>query len=392
MSVSQGVVGDGGRLRLDHVDGMRALAALVVYLNHAYAQITLGDQALLQGPLSFARVSMIAGHLSVTVFIVLSGFCLTLPIVDNGGELRGGVWPFIKRRARRILPPYYAAVALCLLLIATIIGEPTGSLWDFATGVTPLAIGSHLLLLQDLVATSRINYVFWSIAVEWQIYFLLPVLVWVWRSYGLVSMVVSALAVGYALRIGLADTRITRMHPQLLGMFALGMVAAQVARSIDARTIKYRDQVPWLALAGLAFAVSLTASLLWGMRGAKEHFYVLDFPVGVMAACLLVASSKPRPTTLTRLLSVRPLVAVGTFSYSLYLIHAPLLQVIWLYVLLPLGVSRELMFVGLMTGGLALVLLASYFFFLAFEAPFLRRAARDRNATAPVVAGASPRA
>src|SRR4051812_40619291 len=108
------------RLRLEYVDGMRALAALVVYLNHAYAQVSTGDQVALRGPWSLSRVSMVAGHLSVTVFIVVSGFCLTLPVISQGGELRGGVKGFLKRRARRILPPYYAAVALCLVLIWTV--------------------------------------------------------------------------------------------------------------------------------------------------------------------------------------------------------------------------------------------------------------------------------
>jgi peptidoglycan/LPS O-acetylase OafA/YrhL len=159
------VAGTGTRrsthTRLDHVDGMRALAALIVYVNHAYAQVTRGDVDPLHGPWSLARYSMVAGHLSVTVFIVISGFCLTLPVISNGGELRGGVLGFLKRRARRILPPYYAAIALCLLLIWTIIGKVTGSLWDYPLHVSPFAIFSHLVLIQDLFATSRINYVFW---------------------------------------------------------------------------------------------------------------------------------------------------------------------------------------------------------------------------------------
>ena len=171
-------------MRLEYVDGIRALAALIVYLNHAYAQITAGDVYKLKSPWSLASYSMVAGHLSVTVFIVISGFCLTLPVISNGGQLRGGVGGFLRRRARRILPPYYAAVALCLLLIWTVIGKPTGSLWDYPIRVNAAAIFCHLVLIQDLFATSLINYVFWSIAVEWHIYFIVPLLVWCWRRYG----------------------------------------------------------------------------------------------------------------------------------------------------------------------------------------------------------------
>lgn len=365
------------RLRLHHVDGLRALAALIVYLNHAYAQAALSDTLSFAFPYSLARFSMVAGHLSVTVFIVLSGFCLTLPVVDQGGMLRGGIKEFLKRRARRILPPYYAAVALCLLMIFTVIGKPTGSLWDFPLHVDRVALIAHLALVQDLFATSRINYVFWSIAVEWHIYFLVPLLVWAWRRFGAVQVVLGALLVGYAIRVGFGDTRIMRMHPQFLGMFAFGMLAAHVARSPEARLVKLRESNVWFWLALAGFGVAVGLSVFWGVRGSEKHFYLLDFPVGVLATSLLVASSRPVPSALTRLLSFRPLVAIGTFSYSLYLIHAPFLQLIWQYVLLPLKLSSELQFAGLMLG-LPLVLGVAYVFFLAFEAPFLRSAARAR--------------
>jgi peptidoglycan/LPS O-acetylase OafA/YrhL len=80
-------------------------------------------------------------------------------------------------------------------------------------------------------------------------------------------------------------------------------------------------------------------------------------------------------------------VFVGTFSYSLYLIHAPLLQIMWQYVLTPLGVSRNVQFSLLMTLGLALVLLVSYGFFLLFEAPFLRASRTKTQVVAPVPTG-----
>src|SRR5271155_141269 len=116
---------------LAHVEGLRALAAYVVFINHAFAQVWADDEATKPPPLLAPfSYSMVAGHLAVSVFIVISGFCLTLPVVSAGSKLRGGFKDFLKRRARRILPPYYAAVALCMVLIFTIIGRRTGTLWD----------------------------------------------------------------------------------------------------------------------------------------------------------------------------------------------------------------------------------------------------------------------
>ena len=351
---------------------MRALAALVVYLNHAYAQITAGDYYKLRSPWSMASVSMVAGHLSVTVFIVISGFCLTLPVVSNGGELRGGVVGFLKRRARRILPPYYAAVGLCLVLIWTVIGKETGSLWDYPLHVGPRAIISHLLLVQDLFDTSRINYVFWSIAVEWQIYFIVPLLVLTWKRYGAAAVVIGSLVIGYALRFGFADTRLSRAHPQFLGMFALGMLAAHVVRSSDARFVRLRDAVPWSALALLGFLTATALTAYWGIATSENRFHLLDVPVGIMTACALSAAAHPRSRLVGRAFSWPPLVALGTFSYSFYLIHAPLIQICWQYGLLPLHLSREMMLLALLTVGFGLVLLVSYLFFRLFEAPFMR--------------------
>jgi len=359
-------------MRLEYVDGIRALAALIVYLNHAYAQITAGDLFKLKSPWSLASYSMVAGHLSVTVFIVISGFCLTLPVISQGGQLRGGVTGFLKRRARRILPPYYAAVALCLLLIWTVIGKPTGSLWDYPIRVTPAAIFCHLVLIQDLFATSLINYVFWSIAVEWHIYFIVPLLVWCWRRYGATAVVLGSLSLGYGLRFVFSDTRLTRAHPQFLGMFALGMLAAHVARSSDARFVRLRAVVPWSALAAAAFMAAVGLTLYWGGPLAETRFHWLDVPVGIMTTAALAAAARSGSNVLARVFSWPPLVAIGTFSYSFYLIHAPLLQLIWQYVLVPLHLSREAMLLSLLTVGFAAVSLVSYGFFRLFEAPFMR--------------------
>jgi peptidoglycan/LPS O-acetylase OafA/YrhL len=359
------------RPRLDHVDGIRALAALVVYLNHAYAQVweTL-PKSRPAGLLGWTRYSMIAGHLSVTVFIVVSGFCLMLPVLDHGGQIRGGIKSFFKRRARRILPPYYAALALCLVLIWTVIGKPTDTLWDIPIAFGTSDVVSHLLLLQDIFGTGRINYVFWSIAVEWQIYFLMPLIVWGFRRKGPFVVVTLALAVGYALRFGFDGTRIARMNTHYLGMFALGALAATVVRSNDPLMTKLRERFPWRLLVACGLLAVALLSVHWGIPLAEKRFHLLDFSIGLTAAALLVATS----TTTSRLqqvLSFRPLVFIGAFSYSLYLMHAPLLQLLWQYWLHPQGFGRQTMFICLLTFGLALVLGASYLFHLVFEAPFM---------------------
>jgi peptidoglycan/LPS O-acetylase OafA/YrhL len=359
---------------LAHVEGLRALAAYVVFINHAYAQTW--NPRLEEFPPSFLSIftySLVAGHLAVTFFIVISGFCLTLPVVRRGGQLRGGTGGFLRRRARRILPPYYGAVALCLILIWTILGKQTGTLWDIPIRVKgdTVALVAHLLLVQDLFGTSKINYVFWSIAVEWQIYFLFPLLVWSWRRYGAAFTVGAALVVGYALRFEFAATRVSRAAPQYLGLFVLGMLAAYLTQSQDPTYVRVRRAVPWLGVAGGCIALICVLSKVWGWDLATERFHFLDLPSGIAAMALLVATSSASESVLTRALSFKPLVFIGTFSYSVYLVHAPLLQILWQYVFHPAGLGPVAMFAAFMVPGALLILAAAYGFFRVFEEPFL---------------------
>ena len=92
------------RPHLKHIEGLRATAALIVYVNHAFGGLETVPKAGTHGILSVFSYSRIAGHLSVTVFIVISGFCLAMPLLAADGQLRGGALTFFKRRARRILP------------------------------------------------------------------------------------------------------------------------------------------------------------------------------------------------------------------------------------------------------------------------------------------------
>jgi peptidoglycan/LPS O-acetylase OafA/YrhL len=380
-------------VHLLHVEGLRAVAAYFVFINHAYAQTWQGGSLSPPWYLAPFESFMVVGHLSVTVFIVISGFCLMLPVARAHYGLRDGALGFLKRRARRILPPYYGAVVLCLVLIWTIIGKPTGTLWDFPIGVSAEAIVSHALLLQDLFATSRINYVFWSIAVEWQIYFLFPLLVWCWRRYGPRATVATALVLGFALRFGFDHTRLARAAPHYVGLFALGMLAADLVQSSNPSWVRLRQRIPWGPIAIVCVFVTAAVSYDWGWRLTDKRFHLIDLPVGIAAMSVLVLTSSSAAGVAKRILSLKPLTFIGTFSYSVYLIHAPLLQVVWQYVLAPSGLSRPLVFAGLMGPGALAILAVSYAFFRVFEEPFMRQSpARVGFAFASPPAASSPAA
>src|SRR6266446_573435 len=115
-----------------YLDGLRAVAALYVLLHHAFLQV-IPNPVTDANRLPHWFILFAQGNLAVDVFIVLSGFCLMLPVVSLGYEVSGGAVHFFRRRARRILPPYFAAMGLSLLPIWLLIGEKTGTHWDVIT-------------------------------------------------------------------------------------------------------------------------------------------------------------------------------------------------------------------------------------------------------------------
>lgn len=383
-------VSQAPRIHLDFIEGMRASAALMVLVNHGYAQIW--DPALDQFPSAFLSLltnSLVTGHLAVSVFICISGFCLMLPVARGDGTLKGGALLFFKRRARRILPPYYAALFLSLFLIATVIGKPTGTLWDVCIGIRWTDLVSHLVLMQHFFGTGKINYSFWSISLEWQIYFLFPLLVAAFKKFGPGLTWLVSLAMGYAvtLLVSPSHERIHRANLHYLGLFVLGMVAAQIAFSEAPAARRVRERAPWSALALLFVVVQVILIGHWGWSAAIDHWPLLDLLSASSAAFMLVASVRPGSNPIRSLFELRPLVSIGRYSYSLYLVHAPLMQLFWQFVLKPLGLHGGLAFAVLSLFGTPLILGFAQIFYRLVEAPFVSSRAAARVAAVPPTAG-----
>jgi peptidoglycan/LPS O-acetylase OafA/YrhL len=357
---------------LAYLDGLRGLAALQVVLGHAAMQIHWGSTTqsglvqVMNWPVSFAREA-------VAMFIVLSGFCLMLPVLRRDGVLQGGALLFLKRRARRILPPYFFALGLSLVMIWTIIGQKTQTHWDVTLPADGKAILSHILLVQDLFhdTSARINHVMWSISVEWRIYFLFPLLVLLWRKLGAVTTSLVAITSSYLLvrwfHFSWLNTGAFGMCPQFIGLFALGMFGAGVAYSDVPTLRRLRGAIPWgLVMCALIVAVIVTKEL-------KLPWYLRDYVVGVFSVCLIIFASARPSSQAHRTLAWKPVAFLGTFAYSLYLMHAPFLQILTQYVISPLGLSSIMSFLMLVAAGTPVVIALCYGFFLICERPFLNR-------------------
>lgn len=366
------------RVRLAYLDGLRALAAGYVVAFHAVTGF-YGPE--LNGPFRVLRRAFAYGHELVAVFIVLSGYCLMLPVVrKDARRLPVELGTFVQRRARRILPPYFAALAGSLLLLALVpvLRTRSGTTWDDSLpGLQLGPILTHALVVHNWVPSwgVQINGPFWSVATEWQIYFFFPLLLLpVWRRLGMWATLGVAALVGYA-PLTFAPGPAGLAIPWYLLLFAFGMAAAAIGFSPEARERHLRERLPWGPVAaGLWLSCAILSNLVAGAWfGLKP---LSDALVGLATASLLVdltdKAARSAPSRLLTLLEARPLLVVGHFSYSLYLTHLPLLALGY-FALRPLGWPAPLSaLVLLVLGGLSSLGLA-HLFHVAVERRFIQR-------------------
>jgi peptidoglycan/LPS O-acetylase OafA/YrhL len=352
--------------RFEYIDGLRALAALWVALHHAM-ETAIPQQVLgtrFWGPL---LLTLSRGQFPVMVFLMLSGFCLYHPLVRRNprGPTFSNFAAYIKRRATRIGPPYLAAGVLCLIL-AAIPAVQIGRWGEIVNPITGKVILSHLFLVHNLIPehATKIDFPMWSIGLEWQLYLVFPLLVWSLRRFhpGLtltVTVLVAAVIRATYRHMPQPLSGILRDGPlAYLEIFVLGMLAA----SLIGRG--YNLRVPPRLLAVVA-ALGFLA-----VRAGSGNGLGHDLETSIATFCLLLLAATPG-SAVGRFLGSPGLVKIGYFSYSLYLVHAPLIHLFWM-VLRPLPLSDDVRFAILALVAMPLVVLASYGFHRLFERPFMR--------------------
>jgi len=329
--------------RIPSLDGLRALSIGLVLLAH------------LMGTRNFVVIPELGrwqlGNLGVRIFFVISGFLITTLLfeeVDRTGKISLG--QFYRRRFFRIFPAFYGFCAVLFVLQGMqIITLRPG---DLAAAVTYTMNYHH----------DRSWYAghIWSLSVEEQFYLLWPaILVFAGMRGGLRVAVLAVLvapalrfAMGFcpSLRPGIGET-----FPSIADALATGCVLAGL-RPWLARVPRWhrflRSPLFWLTpLAVAAFARNPSAKLDW---------LVGETVMNVGIAVIIEKTIRMPNDLLGRALNTRPLVFIGTLSYSLYL---------WQQVFLNRRGSSDVQSFPLNLILVGLVALASYYL---VERPFLR--------------------
>ena len=376
------------RVHLEHIDGLRGIAALLVVVYHLW--IASGNPLPAAEPLWWHPISH--GYTAVHLFLVVSGFCVCWPYIAKGHVMRSG--QFALRRALRLLPPYLAS--LVLFTGIAMVCTKQGWMWpawgaNTQTFLAPFL--THAALIHNFFPPHlfQINPAFWSLALEAQLYLTVPLLLFLatrLRPW-------AALAVAFAVSIlcrywllsklplppGLQPGTISQVEvmvslPGRWFEFALGMGAAYVLASGK------RLLPSWF---GVLVATGAFLGACWLVRGGNL-FHPFGDPLFGLAACLVLVAGAESGALLNRLLTWSRLTGVGQISFSIYLMHEPfvILLATWAQ---RFGKSPRITFLLCVLPALALCLALGALFYRLIEAPSHRLAKRLgawRDRTAPV--------
>jgi peptidoglycan/LPS O-acetylase OafA/YrhL len=348
--------------RVAGLDGIRGLAALFVVLNHIFERAWPRYPA---DPAPFWVAWLNYGRFAVVVFIALSGFSLGLSPARSGWRFKS-VATYAHRRAWRILPPYWAALGFSLVMTWFVLGQPG---WPAPNGKSVVVYG---LLVQDAFKGGSPNRAFWSIAIEVQLYVLLPLLLLLVRRVSARAMV--CLVAGIVVTVGLAgphvplmNTALVKFTPDLAVLFAVGLLAAGIVTAGEGTRSR-----PW---AGYALAAAVPVIALMVVKGSTWsdlNLFWLDLAFAPAVGCILAAIATSRPQPVIRCLERRLPRSLGACSYSLYLTHMPIVIAVSYGLVLGRFATGAPTFFVLAAILLPLTVCFARLFAAVFELPFQR--------------------
>ncbi len=397
------------------LDGLRAIATISVIAFHIGVLL---DNNHFWDTFRYPVLSAVAtfGGSGVTLFFVLSGFLLFLPYAKS--LLFQDKWPsarqFYIKRALRIIPGYYAALLLIVLFFQSQYLRPDH--WG--------QLGIFLIFFMDSTpATFRqLNGPFWTLAIEWQFYMLLPLIAlgFLLVARRLVSVACRLLfmficcgaLITWGLLIRYVGEHFVAQHALpllrvlmifLYGMqgkylenFAVGMTIclcytyAQHPHHGATLKVWARRLSPLLGIVGLLL---LLFTAIWHFYIIEAHTPAFAWLVALnpyfdwlnemvialgygfcMAALLFGYSWLKRP------FEWLPLCWIGFISYGLYMWHLPLLDLFHNSLLPLLSLSNSLLIYGVLWLWAALVVLpVAFASYRLIEQPWLRLTSRFRT-------------
>ena len=338
------------------IDGIRALAVLSVIFYHLKLDFLPG------------------GFVGVDVFFVISGYLITGII---SAEIRGNnfsVVKFYERRCRRIFP------ALVVVTVATTVAAlyflMPGTLKDFGQSLTALGLFSTNLWfftengyfdgpseLKPLLHT-------WSLSVEEQFYIVFPLLLL--ALYNCLKRATTLVVALLLVTSFFICVLYTQSNPSLAFYMPHTRAWELLAGSVLALSAPRINDRLLASLLGICGLLLLGFSFVWIDVEMGFPGWVAALPVVATVMLILAGSSPENKSVSSRLLSLSPVVHIGKLSYSLYLIHWPLVVFAEYFLLRKLDPGESAIY-------LLVCLILAQLSYVLIENPIRRKTVFSRN-------------
>jgi peptidoglycan/LPS O-acetylase OafA/YrhL len=272
----------------------------------------------------------------VDFFFVLSGFILSYVYGKNfQGTVKGAAFKkYVGSRFARVYPLHLFTLLWALAATICIVRLSDGLDPFFAVIFNPKAFPSTLVLLQgmNLYITPPLNTPSWSLSTEWWVYMIFPFLVPVFSRLKLVGKLVAfaaitALFFSLMYLLGPIAQPFPTGQPHMnlvadygflrcLAGFLLGMLLLEI---YQAKT-GYR-----------LFKQSWTFVVLFAGVVAAMHFGIHDLII-IGSFPLIILAAAYNDSSIKKLLDTRPLQRLGDWSFSIYMVHIPIVFTYYVYV------------------------------------------------------------
>lgn len=304
---------------IDNLDGLRGLAALIVVFSHtSNAGLFLVPDLNMSG----------TGKSGVYLFFILSSFLLTRPILslkDNFFTSQN-LTRYFKRRVTRIFPLYLFFLFVALLITKLSIEITHSRIFYAPFSLSWNELGQHIFLQEG-------KGVAWSIPVEFKYYFLLPIIGWCIckplnnNIYKSATFLFVGFAIIYFVRP--ADVKLLNTT-SYIETFFLGALAAVIKENLDDKKITLGNSGKYLLYLGLIGIIITIPSVysLFLQSPAKSNIFHDHI---LMLSCfwfLILLSLLSCKTWLSKALASKPARFLGKISFSLYLVHSSVINII----------------------------------------------------------------
>jgi peptidoglycan/LPS O-acetylase OafA/YrhL len=304
---------------------LRGIAALLVLIYHSNLMVM---------PFHSSNINFMSGWLWVDFFFVLSGFIIFYVYGESFKQsiTTAGYWKYIKARFARVYPLHLFTLIWCLVCAIVIIHYANGLHPFFGEMINPYSAGPSLLLIHSLglYGTAPLNTPSWSLSTEWWVYMIFPLMVPFFSRFRSVGMILSALfIIGFFLFIKYFLGPISGPMPgpptlnvltdfgifRCLAGFLAGMLVFRIYE--ESIAIRFFNQ-SWVFLVffvGVIFAMAMEV---------EDIVILAFFP-------FIILSAAYNRTSVKKILDTTVLQRLGDWSFSIYMVHVPLIYLIWIY-------------------------------------------------------------